>query len=114
MKKKSLFRKFCRLLCHQKEDRCFKINNYIFPICSRCTGILISFSISLLLIANNFYISIWLSIVLLSIMFIDWLIQFLKIKESTNTRRFFTGLIGGFGLTFCYYYIILFIKEVFD
>lgn len=30
-------------------------------------------------------------------MFLDWLIQRVGIKESTNSRRFITGLIGGYG-----------------
>lgn len=108
--KKNIFRKICRLVCHQKEERCFKIKNYVFPICSRCTGILISFIISLILIINKYYINIWIAIVLLLIMFIDWLLQYFKILMSTNLRRFITGLIGGVGLTYFYYYIIIFIE----
>ena len=109
--KKSIFRKICKLLCHQNEERCFKTKNYVFPICSRCTGILISFLISLILIINKYYINFWISVVLLIIMFIDWLLQYLKILMSTNLRRFITGLIGGLGLTYFYYYIIIFIKS---
>ena len=32
------------------------------------------------------------------IMLTDWSLQYFGIKESTNSRRFVTGLIGGFGL----------------
>jgi uncharacterized membrane protein len=45
-----------------------------------------------------------------SIMFLDWLLQYKRIKKSTNRRRFITGLIGGIGLSYTYYYIIIFIK----
>lgn len=31
-------------------------------------------------------------------MLADWGIQKIRLKESTNARRFLTGLIGGFGL----------------
>lgn len=32
------------------------------------------------------------------IMLTDWSLQYFGIKESTNSRRLVTGLIGGFGL----------------
>lgn len=32
------------------------------------------------------------------VMLTDWSLQYFGIKESTNSRRFVTGLIGGFGL----------------
>lgn len=31
-------------------------------------------------------------------MFLDWLVQYLKIKESTNFRRLITGVFGGYGI----------------
>ena len=43
------------------------------------------------------------------IMSADWLIQFLGIKESTNTRRFITGLIGGFGYSTLHLYLYYFL-----
>lgn len=105
---KSLIRRFCRLLCHQREERCFKIRNYVFPICARCTGILISFLVSLVCIKNKIEISFFVAILLLSVMFCDWILQYLNILMSTNRRRFLTGLIGGVGLTYFYYHIIMF------
>lgn len=103
-----IIRRSCRLICHQEPEKSFKIKNYRFPICARCTGIITSFLIALIFIKLSIKINMILSIVFLGIMFLDWLIQFLKIKESTNTRRFITGLIGGFGMSFFYYYIICF------
>ena len=44
-------------------------------------------------------ISIIASIFMSFIMLIDWLLQFFKIKQSTNKRRLVTGLVGGFGWT---------------
>lgn len=108
-----LIRKSCRLLCHQKPERCFKIKGYIFPICARCTGISISFTIVLILLFFKIYINIYIAFLLFLVMFIDWFIQFLKIKESTNTRRFITGVIGGFGTSYLYYYIIRFLMSYF-
>lgn len=37
-------------------------------------------------------------------MFLDWLLQYLHIRESTNKRRLITGLIGGFGYTTLHLY----------
>lgn len=110
---KSLIRRLCRFLCHQKEERCFKIRNYVFPICARCTGILISFLVSLVCIKNKIEISFFVSILLLSVMFCDWILQYFNILMSTNNRRFLTGLIGGVGLTYFYYHIIVyFVSEL--
>ncbi len=38
------------------------------------------------------------SVVSLGVMGADWMIQEAGIKESTNPRRFVTGILGGFGL----------------
>ena len=58
--------------------------------------------------------SFWLYIILCAIMFIDWCIQYLKIKESTNIRRLITGILGGFGIMSleiaALEFIILFLK----
>lgn len=35
-------------VCHQKEERCFWINGTPLPVCSRCTGICVSFFAGLL------------------------------------------------------------------
>ena len=111
MKKDSIFRKLCKLICHQRENRCFKYKNYTFPICSRCVGLIIGFIFTLLHIINDIYLNLSIAIIFISIMFFDWIIQFVNIKESTNIRRLITGLIGGTGLTYLYYYIIIYIKN---
>ena len=77
--------------CHQREDRSFKIKGWQFPICSRCTGILIGQILSIILYLIGLRIPIYISFLFLLIMFLDWFIQFKNIKESTNLRRFVTG-----------------------
>lgn len=76
--------------CHQMEERSFKIKGYQFPVCSRCTGILTGQIIGIIIYLLKFRVSLYISIIFLLIMFIDWYIQYKKIKESTNTRRFIT------------------------
>lgn len=81
--------------CHQREDRSFKINGWQFPICSRCTGILTGQIIGIICYCTKLRIPIYISLLFLLIMFLDWFIQYKKIKESTNLRRFITGNLAG-------------------
>ena len=81
--------------CHQREDRSFKIKGWQFPICSRCTGILVGQLLGILIYIFQFRIPIYISCIFLFIMFLDWYIQYKKIRESTNIRRFITGTLAG-------------------
>lgn len=81
--------------CHQREDRSFKIKGWQFPICSRCTGILVGQLLGILIYIFKFRIPIYISCIFLFIMFLDWYIQYKKIRESTNIRRFITGTLAG-------------------
>ena len=84
--------------CHQRADRSFTIGHYQFPVCARCTGILIS-----TIFTYIFYFKrrvkiakcIWMMIPLA----FDGTLQYLEIYESNNRRRFVTGLFWGFGST---------------
>ncbi len=84
--------------CHQMPERSFFIKGYQFPVCARCVGVFLGY-----LIAPIVYVKIGFSKLKsyafagLIIMFLDWLFQAIHIKESTNVRRFFTGIAGGFG-----------------
>lgn len=82
--------------CHQLPERSFFWKGRQFPVCARCTGVSIGQALALLLHIIDIPIS--MSLCFLSIMGIDWGLQELKIKESTNYRRLFTGILGGFGL----------------
>lgn len=83
--------------CHQRSDRSFSLGHYQFPICARCTGILIG---EILGVANLFIgltIATYLSIIFMLVMFLDWLIQKIDLLPSTNIRRILTGTLCGFG-----------------
>lgn len=86
-----------KLGCHQKPERSFIIKGRQFPVCARCAGVyaggIIAFITFRLMTPP-----IWLVAVFCAVMFSDWLIQFLKIRESTNLRRFITGFFCGYGL----------------
>ena len=90
--------------CHQRADRSFFIRGKQFPVCARCTGVLIGQSFAIILCVVGLRIPIYISVLFLLIMFTDWLIQKLNIKESTNIRRLVTGLLGGYG------YVVLLAK----
>lgn len=96
-----------RIGCHQMPERSFFYKGYQFPICARCTGVIIGEIICIITILINIKLNIILYIVLLLVMGLDWFIQYVNILKSTNMRRLATGLLGGFGLTGIYYYIIV-------
>ena len=81
--------------CHQREDRSFKIKGWQLPVCSRCTGILTGQLIGITVYLFRLKIPIYIDLLFLLIMFLDWFLQFKKIKESTNFRRFITGNLAG-------------------
>lgn len=83
--------------CHQRADRSFFVRNRQFPICARCTGVVLGYIIALVVFIFCMT-PLWLCTLLCVIMFLDWLIQYLKIKESNNIRRLITGILGGYGL----------------
>lgn len=96
-----------KLGCHQRSDRSFFVKGYQFPICARCTGVLMGYVLALpIILFLKSSIWIYISILFCVIMFSDWYIQFLRIKESTNLRRFITGILGGIGIILIFILII--------
>lgn len=81
--------------CHQMPDRSFFIRQWQFPVCARCTGVLVGQIVGLILVIVGLNLSIMTDIVFLTIMLNDWLLQALQIKKSTNKRRFITGTLAG-------------------
>lgn len=94
--------------CHQMAERSFTYKGYQFPVCARCTGVIIS---ALVVIPLFFFykLSLMTACFMSSIMLLDWLFQYFNIKKSTNTRRLITGLIGGFGWTYIHLYFYQFL-----
>lgn len=83
--------------CHQRSDRSFFFKGYQFPVCARCTGVLLGYCLTIpIYLLWQFYYQHCLIACL--IMLLDWLLQYFKIKESTNIRRLITGVLGGFGV----------------
>ena len=96
-----------RIGCHQIAERSFFINGYQFPVCARCTGVIVGEVIAILLILLKINIDILWAITLLLVMGADWFLQYINLLESNNKRRLLTGISGGLGLTFIYYHIFI-------
>lgn len=101
-----------RLGCHQMADRSFFFKGYQFPVCARCTGVILGEFMAIILIIFKLNINILFSIALLLIMGLDWFIQYINILESNNLRRVITGTLGGIGLTFVYYHTLLKVANI--
>ena len=82
--------------CHCREDRSFYWHGKKFPICARCTGELGGILIGAV---SCFFLrpSLKTAIILMVPMVADGLIQSLSHYESTNPKRFITGLLFGYG-----------------
>lgn len=100
--------------CHQREDRSFHIKGWQFPICSRCTGVLAGQLLGIVIYIFQFRIPIYISCIFLLIMFLDWYIQYKKIRESTNIRRFITGTLAGVAQVAIFIEIIFILVEFFN
>ena len=87
----------CRLGCHQRPERSFYFKGKQFPVCARCTGVFVGQILTIALYSivkpNNI-----ICILFCAILLVDWLIQYFNIIESTNIRRFITGIFCGYGM----------------
>ena len=83
--------------CHQMPERSFFFKGFQFPVCARCTGILIGQVIGFFLfpLLRLSFDSICF---LFFLMFFDWWLQRLHLLESTNFRRVTSGLLCGVGM----------------
>ncbi|MED4779531.1 DUF2085 domain-containing protein [Brevibacillus choshinensis] len=85
--------------CHRMKERSFTFSGKQFPVCARCTGILLGFVFILVLLFIPWRIPFWIGILLNIPMVIDGYTQLKKWRQSNNSLRFFTGLVSGFGLS---------------
>ena len=82
--------------CHQMPERSFFIKGYQFPLCARCSGLLIGYIIGLFLWSVQ-KLSVPVCLILCLIMYIDWKLQDMHWIMSTNLRRLLTGTVCGIG-----------------
>lgn len=87
--------KICGALCHQMPLRSFFIFGFQFPLCYRCTGLLVGTMVFLVLVYRQRLPALWLAIFLLLPMLIDVGLQHWGWWEGANALRLLTGV--GFG-----------------
>lgn len=84
--------------CNRRPERAPHLGSFVFPICWRCTGLLIGLAVALTIRVVLSLPHYWLiSLVCCLPLGIDWCLQRLDICESTNTRRFLTGFLLALG-----------------
>ena len=83
------------VLCHHMAERSFHYKDKQFPLCARCTGILIGYFTIPIFHFGIIYPSILVIFLLMVPMIIDSLTQAFGYRESSNVLRFVTGFLGG-------------------
>ena len=101
-----------RLGCHQMPDRSFSYKGYQFPVCARCTGVIIGELVSIITILCALKISLVYAAVMIVPLVVDGGLQYINIWKSNNLRRIITGIFAGFGLTYVYCCVFEFILHI--
>lgn len=83
--------------CHQRPERSFFFHGKQFPVCARCTGVFLG-ELAGVVSCRWFHPPVWLIAVFCGLMLLDWGVQALGWRESTNFRRLITGLLCGYAL----------------
>lgn len=89
-------------VCHQKEERCFRIKGTPLPVCSRCTGIYVSFFASFLFLPSlkkSIPLKWYYLPLSASPMGIEIMIEKAGIWNG-NWMRFFSSIFFGFFLSY--------------
>lgn len=93
--------RFCG--CHCRDDRSFHYHGRRFPVCARCTGELVGILAAALCYPWVRVSALWAAVLMIP-MVLDGGVQALTPYESTNTRRFVTGLLFGCGLLTLFFF----------
>lgn len=93
-------RKYCG--CHQMPERSFFIGDYQFPLCARCTGIMIGHVLGVI---TAFFCRVPIKVVFgILPLAVDGSVQKYTDYESNNRRRLMTGILYGFSfMSACIY-----------
>lgn len=84
-------------LCHQLPERSFHFKGFQFPLCARCTGILIGMVIIAPIISIFTIGNIFVSLAFILLMVFDGTLQLTTKYTSNNRRRLVTGICAGYG-----------------
>ncbi len=100
-----------RLLCHQREDRTYKVCSDYMIVCARCFGIYAGFlfPLAILISMYGFFtksINLLYVFALLVPMAVDGLTQLFGLRESANWLRFITGYLAGLGAAYIFFVLV--------
>ena len=81
-----------KLGCHQMPERSFFYKEYQFPVCARCTGLILGYFLGILIYSLN-VIDLKIAILLCIPLVIDGGSQYLKWRMSNQVLRLLTGVL---------------------
>ena len=100
--------KICGYFCHQMPSRSFFIAGYQFPLCYRCTGLLIGTIVFIGLVSFYKLPKLRLALLLVTPMFVEWIMQCMGWWYGINEVRFINGIGFGVGMPALTFAIIKF------
>lgn len=93
--------------CHQMPRRSFFFRQYQFPVCARCTGIILGDIVSIVGVMIGITISITDALLMIIPMALDGGIQIKFNYESNNLKRLLTGIMAGIGTVMIVYNVLM-------
>lgn len=99
--------------CHQIAERSFYFKGYQFPVCARCTGMILGEFIAIISFFLGYKINIVTCIFMVIPMILDGTIQFKTKYTSNNLKRITTGLFFGFGFVKLIILLIFYVIQIF-
>jgi uncharacterized membrane protein len=83
--------------CHRMPERSFAWRGRQFPVCARCTGILLGWACYPAFLFGLAALPLWAALALNLPVLVDGGTQAMGWRTSTNLLRLVTGLLGGVG-----------------
>jgi len=83
--------------CHRRKDRSFGYRGRQFPVCARCTGIIMGYLAYPLMLLGVFAVGVAICLAMQLPALLDGYTQYRGWRESNNLLRVITGVLAGVG-----------------
>lgn len=96
-------------MCHKRPDRSFFFRGKQFPVCARCTGIILGYILGIIYIIyfKRNRMILYMSMISFGIpLLIDGIYQLCREYVSTNLRRLITGILAGISVDIFFYVLV--------